>query len=280
MKKETSTGPVDLRFESIASGSDATLAILSLNRPESANAFNAQVMESITSLLEQVRVAKGVRALVLSGRGKHFSAGADLAWMQASACLDYDENLRDAEKLTRMFEALATIPVPTIGLIQGAAFGGAVGLAACCDIVIAYETAKFCLSEVKLGILPAVIYPYLAKKINPGQLARLSLTARIFSGIVAKEIGLAQLICNEESMQAVLRDEINGLLAAGPGALERLKVLQGQVAQNGSAQGQYTARAIAEARIAAEAQSGFQAFFGKQLPPWFLELDKDWKFNA
>jgi methylglutaconyl-CoA hydratase len=271
---------VIVRFEQISENSPNRLAILCLNRPETANAFDAAMIEAITSGLERIGTEKDIRALILCGQGKHFSSGADLAWMKASARLGMTENFRDAEKLTAMFEALENLPIPTIAVIQGAAFGGAVGLAACCDIAIAYESAKFCLSEVKLGIVPAVIYPYLARKIIPGQLKRLSLTARVFTGTEAKDFGLVQLTCTDATLHEVLRGELNGLLAAGPAAIERLKILQRRVLKEGNIQGEYTARCISVARIEPEAQSGFEAFFQKQLPPWLLELDEDWTFHA
>ena len=271
---------VVLRFEQISADSPSRLAILRLSRPETANAFDAAMISSIAASLERVAKEKDIRALILYGQGKHFSAGADLAWMKTSASLGMPENLRDAEKLMAMFEALDNLAIPTIAIINGAAFGGAVGLAACCDIAIADESAKFCLSEVKLGILPAVIYPYLARKIDPGQLRRLSLTARIFSGSDALEFGLVQLTCNTENLDEVLRSEINGLLAAGPNAILLLKTLQRRVLKEGNTQGAYTAQCIASARVGSEAQSGFAAFFEKQTPPWFLKLEEDWTFNA
>jgi methylglutaconyl-CoA hydratase len=271
---------VAMRFEQISENCPSRLAILSLNRPETANAFDARMIESITSCVERVGMEKDIRAFILCSRGKNFSAGADLTWMKASAGLGMNENFKDANKLMAMFEALSKLPIPTISIAQGAAFGGGVGLIACCDIAIAYETAKFCLSEVRLGILPAVIYPYLARKIIPGQLARLSLTARVFSGIEAKNIGLAQINCTAETITETLRGELNHLLAAGPSAIARLKILQQRVRQEGNSQGEYTARSISSARVEPEAQSGFEAFFQKSAPPWLLELDEDWTFDA
>ena len=187
----------DLSFHNIDSNN--SIAILGLAREDSANAFNAEMMQEIVSNLDIVQKAENVRALVVHGKGKHFSAGADLGWMKKSAELSYDDNISDANNLTAMFEKLHNLPIPTVAVVCGAAFGGAVGLAACCDIVLCEKNSKICLSEVKLGLLPAVIFPYLAKRILPGQLKRLSLSARIFRGDEALLFGFADRCFNLES---------------------------------------------------------------------------------
>lgn len=267
---------VELRYKNIDGESKDLIAILTLNVPEKANAFSGEMLELITESLGKVSQKESIRALVVNGAGKHFSAGADLSWMKASAKLGYEENIEDAKKLTAMFEALYHFPLPTIALVKGATFGGAVGLVACCDITLADEKAKFCLSEVKLGLLPAVILPYLTRRMLPGALRRLSLTARVFSGLEAKEAALVDRTFESESELEVIRDELNHILAAGPCAIKSLKALHRTVEEKFRKQTSDTAEAIAKARIGDEAQGGLTAFFEKKSPKWVLKLSDEW----
>ncbi|MCX6124494.1 MAG: enoyl-CoA hydratase-related protein, partial [Proteobacteria bacterium] len=179
-----------LEFHAVRDGSTDSLAILILNRPSHANSFSAQMMEEITFHLETVGRREDCRCLLITGAGKHVSGGADLSWMQASAKLSYNENIKDAARLTSMFESVYHLQMPTVAAIRGAVYGGALGLIACCDFAVAHDQARFCLSEAKLGLLPAVIMPYLARKMRLGQLRRHSLTGRIFSALEAQQFGL------------------------------------------------------------------------------------------
>ena len=262
-----------------ADAEEAAIAVISINRPEAANAFNADVMNLITGHLSKIASNPSVRALVVRGKGKHFSAGADLSWMQESAKLSLSENITDSKKLTAMFEALANLDVPTIAVVKGAAYGGAVGLTAACDFVIATDTARFCLSEVKLGLLPAVILPYLARKMPSGDLKRFALSARVFGADEAKESNLVQRVCGAEEINDVLRDELSYILKSGPQAQARLKKLFRETNEQNNKQGDYTVKEIAEARSGEEGQQGLSAFFDKSTPPWSLSLPEDWTLN-
>jgi len=152
----------ELLIKKIDANRDDCIGFVSISRPEVANALSAQVMQELTDHLAVLSSTPHLRAVILRGKGKHFSAGADLNWMKASAALTKSENEVDARKLAFLFESLYQLSVPTIAVVSGAAYGGAVGLTAACDFAIATTSAKFCLSEVKLGLLPAVILPYLA----------------------------------------------------------------------------------------------------------------------
>lgn len=267
---------VDLTFFEIEGTSDK-IALLALAREASANAFNAEMMQQITECLWNIESSQNIRALVVYGKGKHFSAGADLGWMKNSAKLTYDENIKDSHHLTDMFEKLFNLPIPTIAAVSGAAFGGAVGLAACCDVVLAEESAKFCLSEVRLGLLPAVIMPYLAKRIHPGQLKRLSLGARLFKGSEALTYGLADRTFKSEELNSVLIEELNALLVGGPKSQKLLKKLHRDLHNRSYAQGDYTAVAIATARSGEEGQAGLNAFFAKESSPWTCTISENTK---
>ncbi len=252
--------------------SDQSVAVLVLNRPKAANAFSGELIVMITALLGQVARDPHIRALILQGEGKHFSAGADLHWMQEAARLDYAGNLHEAEKLTHMFEALAGLKIPTISLVKGAAFGGAVGLIAACDYAFAWEGARFCLSETKIGLLPAVILPYLARKIPAGPLHRQILTARILSAAEAQQFGLIQGVHAPDVMEQSVREELNALLGASPEAQASYKKLHRELALSHWQQSPSTAVAIAETRASTMGQAGLAAFFQKQAPAWTLRL--------
>lgn len=244
------------------------VSCLMLNRPDVANAFNGAMLDAITETLGEVAADPHCRLLFVAARGKHFSAGADLGWMKDSAALGREENLREAAKLTAMFEALAGLRMPTVAVVNGAAYGGAVGIIACCDYAIAIDSARFCLSEVRVGLIPAVILPYVSRKLTYGDLRRFTLQGRVFSAEEAKTSGLVQLITDAAHLEATLRDEANELLKASPDAQALLKKLQAHLDDHSHSQGQHTADAIAEARASASGQAGLQAFFDKKTPPW------------
>jgi methylglutaconyl-CoA hydratase len=254
---------------------DEHVAVLALNRPEAANSFNDAVIRELVAHLKELKETPACRALVLRGKGRHFSAGADLGWMKASAQLGYDDNIRDAKGLIDLFESLANLPMPTLAVVTGSAFGGAVGLTACCDVAIAAESARFCLSEIKLGIIPAVILPYLARKMAPGQLRRHALTGRIFDAREAERFGLVQRVAPDAELEAAVREEVNGVLAGAPTAQAAVKVLHQRIVRESLAQGPHTAEAIAALRVAPAAQAGFAAFFAKQPVPWARTLGAD-----
>ena len=271
--------PVSLRWNSTKQGKNEQVAVMALNRPEQANAFNGEMLDHIINCLDEVAKNPSCRVLLVKGEGKHFSGGADLKWMQNSINLGYEENYAEAKKMASMFEALYRLPIPTIAVVKGAAFGGAVGLIACCDFAICSENAKLCLSEVKMGILPAVILPYLGRKMLPGALKRLGLTAKVFGAAEACDCGLIDLVCSEEDLEQNVKDELNRLLQGGPMAHRSLKSLFQILSESNFKQSDTTATSIAKARQGDEAQDGFAAFFAKKKASWVDELAEDWKLN-
>lgn len=253
--------------------------VLILDRPDVANAFSGAMLDAITETIRNALRDPSLRCLIISGRGKHFCAGADLGWMQESARLSHQENLADAARLTNMFEAVANFPRPTIALVRGAAYGGAVGLIACCDIVIATETSRFCLSEAKLGLIPAVIMPYLARRFAPGPLRRASLTSRVFEAQEARTAGLVDLVVENGDLDDAFRTEVRNIVQSGPIAQSTIKKLLDQVREQSGRQGDYTAQAIASARTGSEGQAGLKCFFSKSPSPWLIKISDDIKIS-
>ena len=245
-------------------------ATLWLSREEKNNAFNAEMIRELIIALDQVQADAALRFLVVRGRGKHFSAGADLAWMQQSAELDYHTNLDDARELAELMYNLAKLKIPTLAVVQGAAYGGALGLISCCDMAIGADDAQFCLSEVRIGLAPAVISPFVVQAIGERAARRYALTAERFDGQQAQAIGLlAQSYPFDELNQQVEQWTAN-LLLNSPAAMRASKDLLREVG-NGAltpALRRYCENAISRIRVSAEGQEGLRAFLQKRAPSW------------
>ena len=249
-------------FQTIELNKDARgVATLWLNRADKNNAFDAQVIGELNAALAQVQDDAGIRFLILRGRGKHFSAGADLGWMRESAKLDYQANLADAHELGELMQRIYQLPQPTLAVVQGAAFGGALGLIACCDMAIGARDALFCLSEVRIGLAPAVISPYVVKAIGERATRRYALTAERFDGTRARELGL---------LAAALEQWVANLLLNSPQALKACKDLLLEVGDGDFSADlrQTTEQAIARLRTSPEGQEGLSAFLEKRTPAW------------
>ncbi|MFT5722451.1 MAG: methylglutaconyl-CoA hydratase [Motiliproteus sp.] len=250
------------------------IATLTLNRPEVHNAFDDQVIDSLIQHLEYVADDPAVRVLVLRSEGKNFSAGADLNWMRRMAGNSHQENLVDARGLALLMRCLNDLPKPTIALVQGAAYGGAVGLAACCDLVVATQASQFCLSEVRIGLVPAVISPYVVRAIGERQARRYFLTAEAFSATQAQNWGLVhELVETHEDLDAAKEALIKKLLNNSPCAIEAAKALITTVSSKSITADliEATAICIADIRISAEGQEGLSAFLEKRKPNWIQE---------
>ena len=243
------------------------VAILELSRPEKHNAFDDIVISELIKCIEHAN-SLDIRALVLKTDGKHFSAGADLGWMKSMAGNNFGENVADSEQLAKLMSVLANCPHPTLCLVQGAAFGGALGLIACCDIAVATNQAKFCLSEVKLGLIPAVISPYVIKAIGERQARRYFLTAEVFTADVALDMGLIHDISDDLAHSEA--HFLACLLNNGPQAVKSAKALIDEVANNAIDEAliNHTAKRIAHIRVSDEGQEGLSAFFEKRAPAW------------
>jgi methylglutaconyl-CoA hydratase len=246
------------------------VATVTLNRPELHNAFDDALIARMTECFAGLGENEAVRAVVLRGAGKSFSAGADLDWMRRMAGYTREQNQADAEGLARLMHTLDRLPKPVIGAVQGAAYGGGVGLAAACDIVIASDKAGFCLSEVKLGLIPAAISPYVVAAIGPRQARRYFLTAEVISAARAQEIGLVHEVVAPDSLDAAVESVLTALFYGAPVAQAEAKDLVFLVAGTpvDEALMTETGRRIAERRVSQEGRAGVGAFLNKTAPVW------------
>lgn len=245
-------------------------ATLWLNRPDKNNAFNAEMIRELILALDLIAADKTLRFLLLRGRGKHFSAGADLAWMQASAKLDYNANLNDARELAELMYNLNALKIPTLAVVQGAAFGGAVGLVSCCDMAIGADDALFSLSEVRIGLAPAVISPFVVQALGERAARRYALTAERFSGSRSCELGLLAEVYPAAELEAHVESWVSNLLLNSPQAMQVSKDLLREVGSGvlNPPLRRYTENAIARIRVSPEGQEGLNAFLEKRTPAW------------
>ena len=237
---------------------DGAVLRVAMARPERRNAFDAPLIDELVAAFADVGDA---RAVVLSGDGPSFSAGADVEWMRSSVELSYDENVADALRLRAMLDAIDSCPAPVVARVQGHALGGGCGLVACSDVVVAEPAAQFAFSEVKLGIVPAVISPFALAKIGPGAARRWFVTGERFSADVALRIGLVHEVADD--LDAAVERVVGELLSAGPDAARAAKELA-----RAPLSAEETARRIAVHRTSAEGQEGLRAFLEKRLPGW------------
>jgi methylglutaconyl-CoA hydratase len=253
----------------IVSEENAVLSV-TLNRPDVHNAFNDELIAEAIEVFGGIEASTHLRAVVLRSGGANFCAGADLSWMSRMVSYTRDENIRDSSLLAKMYALIDRCPIPVIGRIQGAAIGGGVGLVAVCDIAIAVRASKFGLSEVRLGILPAVISPYVIGKIGASHSRALFLTGERFDGERALRIGLVhRLVDDEAALDPAIADTVTQLASSGPEAVKACKELIAFVSTNELQESiPYTIEAIAERRVSEEGQGGMQAFLKKTNAPW------------
>ncbi|MFZ5619029.1 MAG: enoyl-CoA hydratase/isomerase family protein [Pseudomonadota bacterium] len=263
-----------MTYQHLTVSTDARgLARVTLNRPEVKNAFNETLIVEIADALKAVSQDANVRVVVLQGAGDAFSAGADLSWMKRASEFSAGENMGDARRLASMLHSIYACEKPVIALVQGACMGGGVGLASACDIVIASDDAFFALSEVRLGIIPAVISPFVLSAIGARQARRFFLTGERFDATKAKEIGLAHMVCMRAQMEATLDGVVKNLLACGPAAQKEAKALIRLVAGrpiDDAVMGE-TAGLIARVRATPEGKEGVAAFLEKRKANWVKE---------
>ena len=245
------------------------VAYVKLNRPDVRNAFNPQMISEITATFESLEGRKDLRAIVLQGEGKSFCAGADLNWMKEMVNFSFAQNQEDSLKLFEMFESIAQCSLPVIGMIHGAAFGGALGLVAVCDEVIAEEGTQFCFSEVKLGIAPAVISAFVVRKAVAGKVRPLMLSATVFNAHIAQQAGLVtEVVPAGEGHTAVQKILHNYLQSGSEAVRETKKLLNDLESLTWDQQRTRTSMLIAERRASAEGQEGLKAFLEKREPSW------------
>jgi methylglutaconyl-CoA hydratase len=246
------------------------VALVTMSRPEVFNAFDEAMIGELDAAFSRLAQDAGVRVIVLAGDGRHFSAGADLQWMQRASAATRECNLDDARRFAAMLARIQACPQPTIARVQGAALGGGVGLACACDIAIAADNASFAVSEARFGILPAVIGPYLVNAVGKRQAQRLALTSARIGAAEALAIGLVQQVLAGDALDAAVDACVADLLAGGPNAQREIKQLFSQLAVGPitAEVRELTAQTISRVRGSDEAREGFAAFLAKRPADW------------
>jgi methylglutaconyl-CoA hydratase len=246
------------------------IATVTLNRPEAHNAFDPEMVAELTACLRELGAGSAVRAVVLRGAGASFCAGADIGHMKRSASFAEDQNFRDAQSAARMFHALNTLGKPTVAAVRGAVRGGGVGLVAACDVALAARDATFRLSEVKLGIIPAVISPYVIAAIGERMARRYMLTGEEFSAAEAARMGLVHEVVAEDDLDSAIHRVLTQLHTSGPAAMAEIKALVPAATRLGTDEAvvDETARRLAAIRATPQAQEGLAAFLEKRPASW------------
>lgn len=246
------------------------VATVTLNRVEKHNAFGSHLIHELSIALDYLANHSKVRCVVLRGNGKHFSSGADLNWMKAMAAQHHDANINDAELLAKLLNLLDHFPHPTLCYVHGSAYGGALGLICCCDIAVADDSAQFCLSEVKLGLVPATIGPYVCRAMGARQARRYMLTAELIDAPTALDLQLIHQLTPAEKAEEAIEAVIEKLLRNSPAALNHCKelihhcnnkIIDREVIN-------YTSEMIANVRVSRQGQEGLSAFLEKRTPDW------------
>jgi methylglutaconyl-CoA hydratase len=258
--------------QTITFSKENLVAKVTLNRPEIHNAFNEIMIQELIDVFKNISEDKDVRVVVLTGNGKSFCAGADLNWMKKVVDFSYEENLKESLELAELFYLIYSLPKPTIARVNGAAIGGGAGLVAVCDLVIASEKAKFSLSEVKLGLVPACISPYEVRRVGEKNCRELFLTGERINAQKALEFGLANQVVPHDELDKAVDELVKQLSNSGPNALAMCKTLLQNVPLMGFEEvKKYTAEMIASLRMSDEGQEGMNAFLQKRKPNWIKE---------
>jgi methylglutaconyl-CoA hydratase len=252
---------------------DGALAVIHLNRAEVRNAFNETTIAEITAVFRELGAAADVRAIVLAAHGPAFCAGADLNWMKKMAGYTHEENRADAAQLAEMLRTIYTCPKPVVAKVQGDCYAGGMGLVAACDIAVSVEEANFCLSEVKLGLIPATISPYVIKAMGENAARRYFLTAERFSAQEAQRIGFVQCVVKADALDATVADIVKSLVSVSPNAVKEAKRLVRDVADQPLTSELIadTAERIAEIRASEEGREGVRSFLEKRKPNWLAQ---------
>ena len=261
-----------IRYEKSTRG----VARIYLNRPEVHNAFNAVMIDELLEAFARIKGDPEVRAVVLTGTGKSFCAGADLNWMREIIHFSFEQNLQESLRISELHQNIYRLPKPTLAMVNGTAIGGGTGLLSACDVAVASDDAWFGLSEVKLGLVPAAISPYVVRKLGESKAREYFLTGVRIPASTAREIGLVNEIVPRSDLEGRIHEILGHLLSAGPEALANCKELLFQVSRMSVEEaGEYTARMIANLRISAEGQEGMTAFLEKRKPAWVKAAEED-----
>jgi methylglutaconyl-CoA hydratase len=258
-----------MNYETLVLSKHDDVLTISLNRPDVHNAMNDVLMNELTSCFKMVGTDESTSVVILTGNGKSFCAGADLSWMKRMVHYSKMENKKDSGLLLEMYETIHSCPKPVIGRINGAAFGGGIGLLAVCDITLTIPEAKFGFTEVKLGIIPAVISTFVALRMTPASMRRFFITGERFDATVAKDIGLIDLIVSPDDFDAAVRTCVEQLRTSGPHAVTEIKHLIYNLGEMDlKMYKDFTVEKISELRVSAEGQEGITAFLEKRKPRW------------
>jgi len=256
-------------YETITFDAQGPAIWVTLNRDDVRNAFNGQMLADLLDAFAAAPKVPGGRVVVLTGVGSAFCAGADLNWMRAVRDFTYEQNLEESNQVAAVMRRIYDCPLPTIARVNGPAIGGGAGLVACCDLAVAAEGARFSLSEVKLGLIPSCISPYVIRKIGEGNARELFLTGERVSAEKARAIGLVNEVTKEGELDVVVARWVNQLVTSGPVAIAKCKELIRNVPRMGLDEaGPYTAEMIAKMRVSEEGQEGMAAFLEKRKPKW------------
>ena len=258
-----------MKYETIEIQKENNVATIFLNRPDVHNAMNEKLMKELTTCFHELGKDDSIRTIILTGKGRSFCAGADLNWMKSMAKYSKEENINDSRLLLNLYESIYNCPKPVIGRVNGHAFGGGIGLFAVCDIIIAVPDCKFAFSEVKLGIIPAVISTYIVRKIGLSNMRRLFLTGERFNSEYAKEIGLINYVIPSEELDEKIKNYIDLLQTSGPIALAEVKKLIDSFENmDREKYKEHTVEKISELRVSEEGQEGINAFLEKRKSKW------------
>lgn len=256
-------------YEAVAVSQSGSVLTIALDRPDQHNAMNPAIITGLTRVFSGLPERDDVRVVVLTGNGRSFCAGADLAFMRAAADYTFDQNVADGQAIFDLMLTIDQCPQPVVGRVNGAAIGGGAGLVSCCDIVVAVERATFAFSEARLGIVPAVISPFVMSRIGPGHARELFLTGERFDARRAQAIGLVHHVVAEDDLDTTVTGRVTQLLSAAPGAQATVKELIAAVAfRPRESVRDYTAETIARRRASDEGREGMSAFLEKRKPWW------------
>jgi methylglutaconyl-CoA hydratase len=263
---------MDKKYTTVACVKDGPVARVSFCRPEIHNAFNDTLIFEMTDLFTALKADSTLRVVVLTGQGKSFCAGADLNWMRRVKDYSFEKNLEEALALADLFYLIYTLPLPVIGRINGAAIGGGTGFVAVCDIAVAAESAKFSFSEVKIGVVPACIGPYVIRKIGAGKAREFFISGERLPAVDAHRIGLVDRFYPDDKLDEEVDKLVKTVLSSGPNAIKMAKELIANVPLMPPDQFKpYTAEMIARLRKSDEGQEGMDAFLNKRKPKWVIE---------
>ena len=269
---------MEQKFKTIIFAQEGEIAKIILNRPEVHNAFNRVMISELGTAVKRVKDDKSIRVVILTGKGKSFCAGADIKWLRDIINFTYEQNFQESLHLAEILYKLYSLPKPTIAMVNGAAIGGGNGILSACDIVVASERAKFGLSEVKIGLVPAAISQYVIRRTGEANARLYFLTGKRITAQKALEIGLVNEVVSHEELENKVSEITELLLTSGPEALANCKELIYNVLQMSLEEAkEYTAKMIADLRISKEGQEGMSAFLEKRKPGWVIKSEKSEK---